>query len=373
MSVVNFGLPAIGPALAAEYDLSLFELGAVLGAGLLGAGIALVPAGIAIDRVGIRLALVASTTVAVLGLLVAASVTAKGALYLALVVFGLGSAAVTVGGAGALFRVYPPARRGWALGVRQTAVPLGGTLGAVGFPLLEAAGGVRLALLVTTAAVGVTGAAFAVVVGGDRGMATTVSRPFRTIWRAPGMTRLLAVAACYIVVLQALLAFIVPAVRAAGYTALVASVAYFAINVAAMTARIAWGKVADRDAGARRSRTLVEVGLVAAGGALLFAGALHVGPIATVAAAVLFGVGALGWNAIVYVSAGERAEPALAARSVAVAATVVFVLSGLVTPALGALVDAVGWDALWVATACTAAAGVLLASRLSDTPAGISS
>lgn len=371
VSVVNFGLPAIGPALGSEYGLSLFELGAVLGAGLLGAGVALVPAGIAVDRFGARRALVAGTIVTVGGLLAASAATTKGALYLALLVFGLGSAVVTVGGAGALFHVYPPARRGWALGVRQTAVPLGGTIGAVGFPLLEAAGGVRLTLLVTTTAVGITGLAFAVVVrSNSRAVATRVSRPFRTIWRAPGMLRLLAVAACYIVVLQALLAFVVPAVRAAGYTTLVASVAYFAINVAAMAARIAWGKLADRDAGARRSRTLVEVGLVAVGGALLFAGALHVGPVATIAAAVLFGVGALGWNAIVYVSAGERAEPALATRSVAVAATVVFVLSGVATPALGALVDAVGWDALWIAAACTAAAGVLLASRLSDTPEG---
>jgi len=318
-----------------------------------------------------RGALVAGTAVAVGGLLAASAATEKGALYLALLVFGLGSAVVTVGGAGALFRVYPPARRGWALGVRQTAVPLGGTIGAVGFPLLEAVGGVRLTLLITAAAVGITGLAFAVVVGGNHvAAATRVSRPFRTIWRAPGMLRLLAVAACYIVVLQALLAFVVPAVRAAGYTALVASIAYFAINVAAVTTRIAWGKLADRDAGARRSRTLVEVGLVAGGGALLFAAALHVGPVATVVAAALFGVGALGWNALVYVSAGERADPALASRSVAVAATVVFVLSGLATPALGALVDAVGWDALWIATACTAAVGVLLASRLSDTPAG---
>ena len=47
-----------------------------------------------------------------------------------------------------------------------------------------------------------------------------------------------------------------------------------------------------------------------------------------VAAAVLFGFGALGWNALVYVSAGERAPPELAARSVAVAATVVFLISG---------------------------------------------
>ncbi len=86
-------------------------------------------------------------------------------------------------------------------------------------------------------------------------------------------------------------------------------------------------------------------------GAVVFAFALHAGPVAVVLAAIVFGLGALGWNALVYVSAGERVDPSLAARSVAVAATVVFVLSGLATPLLGALVDAVGWDALWLAMA----------------------
>ena len=65
-----------------------------------------------------------------------------------------------------------------------------------------------------------------------------------------------------------------------------------------------------------------------------------------------------------YVSAGERVDPSLAARSVAVAATVVFVLSGLATPLLGALVNAVGWDALWLATALIAGLGAYLAHRL---------
>ena len=55
-------------------------------------------------------------------------------------------------------------------------------------------------------------------------------------------------------------------------------------------------------------------------------------------ASVVFGLGALGWNALIYVSAGERVDPSLASRSVAVAATVVFVLSAVVTPVLGALV-----------------------------------
>ena len=171
-------------------------------------------------------------------------------------------------------------------------------------------------------------------------------------------------AAFYIIVLQAVLAYTVPAVRSAGLSALVAFTAYLGINVTAMVARVVWGKVADRQEGRRRARTLVEVGLVAAAGALVFTVALHAGPVAVVAAAVIFGFGALGWNGIVYVSAGELATPELAGRSVAVAATVVFLLSALCTPLLGAVAARAGWDAFWVSTGLLALAGALIAVRL---------
>jgi MFS family permease len=365
VSFVNFGLPAIGPRLRADFTLSLLELGAILTAGLLGSGLALIASGIVVDRYGTRRSMLVGTVVGTAGLVAAALMSSAAGLFGALFVFGIGTAVVPVAGAGALFRSFPATRRGWALGVRQTAVPLGGAIAAVGFPILYAAGGSRATFLATAAVVCVTGVAFAALVGDDRtGRAHAVERPFRSIWAAPGMQRLLLVAACYIVVLQALLAYIVPAIRAAGYSALTASVAYFAINVTAMLARIVWGRIADTGEGTRRVRTLVEVGFVACGGALLFTFALHVGPVMIVAAAVLFGVGALGWNALVYVSAGERASAELAARSVAVAATVVFVISGVATPLLGALADAAGWDGLWVSTAVIAAVGAALAIRL---------
>lgn len=364
VSFVNFGLPAIGPELRDDFGLSLFELGAVLSAGLLGSGLALVAAGIAADRVGARRTMLGGTALSSAALVAAALSTTTAPLFASLVVFGVGSAVVPVAGAGALFRAYPPERRGWALGVRQTSVPLGGTIAAVTYPGLHALGGTRLTLLVTATAVAAAGAGFAFVVGEGEMVARRVASPFRTILRAPGMQRLLAVAACYIVVLQALLAYVVPAVRESGHSELTASIAYFAINVVAMAARIAWGRVADRQGGSRRVRTLVEVGVVTGTGALLFAVALHGGAVAVVAAAVLFGIGALGWNALVYVSAGERAPPELAARSVAVAATVVFLLSGVATPVLGAIVDLAGWDALWVSAAALAGAGALTAARL---------
>jgi sugar phosphate permease len=178
------------------------------------------------------------------------------------------------------------------------------------------------------------------------------------------MQRLLLTAALYIVVLQAVLSYTVPAVRAAGFSAFVASVSFFALTVTAMTARIVWGRVADRQEGTRRVRTLVEVGLVAAVGALLFTVALHAGPVTIVFSAIVCGFGALGWNALVLVNAGERAHPDLAARSVAVAATVVFLVSALTTPLLGAVAEKAGWDAFWVSAAVLAAVGALVAARL---------
>lgn len=368
VAFVSFGLPAIGPELSRSFDLSLAELGAVLTAGLLGAGLALIAAGMAVDRFGTRRPILGGVFLGVAGLCVAATAESTAVLGAALVVFGVGSAVVPIAGTGALFHAYPPARRAWALGFRQMAVPLGGTIAALAMPGLERYGGVGLAFGVAAVAVAITGLLFAYVAADPpRAPSARVHQPLRSIWRSPGIQRLLVVAAFYIVVLQAVLAFAVPAGLAAGLTAFAASATFFAVNVSAMVSRIVWGRVADGAGGSRRARTLVEVGIVAALGALLFTLALHAGPLAVIPAAVLLGFGALGWNALVYVSAGERAAPELAARSVAVAATVVFLISAISTPLLGALASLAGWDVFWIVTAALAAVGALVAATLPAT------
>ncbi len=242
------------------------------------------------------------------------------------------------------------------------AVPLGGMIGAVLVPALEASGGVSTVLLVAAAGVAGSGAVFAVASDSVRGVRQ--ARGFRTILQAPGMQRLLVVAALYITVLQAVLVYTVPAARAAGLSAFAAGATFFAIQATAGVARVVWGRIADGGGGARRARTLAEAGVVAAAGALLFTVALHAGAAIVIPAAVVFGFGALGWNGLVYVSAGERTPPELASRSVAVAATVIFGLSALATPLLGALAHAAGWDAFWLATAALALGGAAVAATL---------
>jgi MFS family permease len=362
VSFVNFGLPAIGPQLRDEFGLGLPGLGAVLTAGFLGSGLSLLGTGVAVDRLGSRTAMAIGTTLGCGGLLVGALADHAATLAAALVVFGVGSSVVTIAGVGALFRAYPVERRAWALGVRQMAVPLGGTIGALLVPALAHLGGVTTVLLAAAVAVGLTGGAFAVVTDSVR--SGPQARGFRTILRAPGMRRLLLVAAFYILVLNAALVYAVPAARAAHLSALVAGTMFFVMQATAGVARVIWGRIADREAGGRRARTLAEAGLVAAAGALLFGGALHVGAAAAIAAAVVLGFGALGWNALVYVSAGERAPTALSGRSVAVAATVIFGLSALATPPLGALAQHAGWNVFWLTTTGLALVGAALAATL---------
>ena len=371
-SLLNFGLPAIGPQLREEFGLSLAELGGVLTVSLLGSGVALIPAGKAVDRFGARVTTSVGSALGAAGL--AAAAFAPNGLVLALFLFvgGIGLAAVPIAGMGSIFRVFDPARRGWALGVRQMAVPLGGVVGAVLLPVLDHVGGARLALLACAGTVAATGVVFAAVAGDAR----PPERPragVRRIWRTPGIPRLLLVAACYIVVLQSLLAYTVPAAREAGLSSFLAGATFFAVNVSAGVARVAWGRLADRHGGTRRVQTIVGAGWVATVGGVLFALSLHVGAAVVIPAAILFAFGALGWNALVYVVAAERAAPELAGQSVAVAATLVFVLSFAITPPMGALAEHAGWDVFWATAAALAAAGALAASRLhgSDRPAAL--
>src|SRR5262245_33851175 len=345
-------------------------LGAVLTAGLVGSGVSLIAAGVAVDRYGARTVTLAGTALGTASRAGAAFASGPALLIPLLFLFGVGTSAIPIAGIGAIFRVYPAFRRAWALGVRQTAVPIGGIVAAVALPPLAHAGGTRAALLFCAALLGSLGGVFGIASGPAR--EPTVGRPraeLRRILGLPGMWRLLLCASLLILVLQAVLVFAVPASEDAGLSRLASGAVFFAIQITAGVARIVWGRLADSNSGSRRVRTLVEVSWTAAAGAVVFALALHVGPAAVIASVLLCSFGALGWNALVYVRAGEMAPPELAAQSVSVAATLVFLLSAALTPPMGALAEHAGWDVFWLVAAGLAAGAALIAGSLRPTVA----
>lgn len=138
------GLPATAVWLRSAYQLDNAGLGLLLGS--LGIGIALseLPWGAAADRWGDRRVLLCGLCATALILLIAALFIAPGqyrvpSLHTVMICMGLaGVAGGSVNGASgrAVMRWFHEGERGLAMSIRQTAVPLGGGLGALLLPAL---------------------------------------------------------------------------------------------------------------------------------------------------------------------------------------------------------------------------------------------
>jgi MFS family permease len=143
----GIGLPVLAPTLRDEYGLSLGEIGIVLSAEWLGALATLLAWGLAADRLGERLVLslgLAGCSAALAG---AAYAPDLPLLVLLLAAAGAAGAGVISSSGRAVVHWFGPHERGLALGVRQTALPLGGLVAALTVPALAAAGGSEAAFL----------------------------------------------------------------------------------------------------------------------------------------------------------------------------------------------------------------------------------
>ena len=324
-----------------------------------------------VDRLGARGVLVIGGIVNGLGTAAAAGLTNAYAFSGALLVAGIGGSAVPVAGMSSLLRAFPPERRGMVMGWRQLAVPLGGTIGAVMLPLLaDSSGGVPLAMIVCAIAVTVTSVAFGLLVHHPRAEGLVEGRTgLRSVFRVPGIRPALTVAFVYIIGLTAVLTYYIPAARSAGLTRSQAAIGFVIVNVCAGLSRPIWGRIADRGGGTRRTRTLREIGIVAAVAAVVMLPALHAGPVTglTVTAVLAFGV--FGFNGIVYLLVGELAGSARQGVAVGVASTVIFGSSAIIAPVAGLAVEHLGYGALWAMTAAAGALGAAIAWRWLPGPA----
>jgi MFS family permease len=363
-SLISFGLPAIALDIRDRLDIGVAGFGAVFAAVSLGSALALIPAGMLVDRLGARWVLVIGGVVNGLGTLAAATLTSPAAFATALLVAGIGGSAVPVAGMSSLMRAFPPERRGVVMGWRQFAVPLGGTIGAVALPLLARVGGVRLALVACAVAVTVTSVAFGLLVGHEPAERTAGSRGgLREVLRVPGIRPALVVAFVYILGLTAVITYYIPAVRSAGFTRYEAAVGFTLVNVVAGISRPLWGRRADSGGGTRRTRTLRETGMLGAAAAVVILPALHAGVVPGLAATAVLAFGVFGFNGILYLIVGELAGPARSGVAVGVASTVVFGGGALIAPVAGLAVENIGYGALWAIAACSGAAGAAIAWR----------
>jgi sugar phosphate permease len=361
-SASSVGLPALGPALKSHYGLTLGETGVVLGAIGIGMLFTLLPWGLVADRVDERWVIATGLTGAAALLALASTTHSFGTVTGTLVGVGALGASVNAASGRAIMAWFPASELGTALGIRQTAIPIGGSLGVL-LPVLASAGGTRLAFLFLAGAC-VTGAAVAAVFirggSGSEDELGDVSRPLRD----PRMWLLGTGAGLYLTAQIGITGFVVLFLHEHRHVSTHAAAALFAtINVLAIAARIGSGRISDRLGS--RLRPLRRIGIALA---LSTAGvaATTDAPLGIVVLLFLVaGVLSMAWNGLAYAAAAEAAGSARTGAALGFQQTLLGVVVAAAPPTVAA-VAAHSWRLAFALAAAGPAVGVLILQRLKE-------
>jgi sugar phosphate permease len=365
---VSVGLPALAPALRSHYRLSLSETGVVLGS--VGGGMLLTALawGFLADRVGERIVLAGGLGGVAVTLVATSHARTFPALCLSLGVCGVLGASVNVASGRAVMNWFGAHERGLALGIRQTALPIGGAGAAVSLPRLADAGGPRFAFIALGLGCFASATAAALLLRDGPMLASAAPAPTTVatgLWRDGRMWLLACGGSLYLVVQVAITNFVVLFLhqhRAVSVHAAAAVLA--AINVLAIVIRVILGRWSDRR-GARVA-PMREIG-VALAAAMAAVALLVDAPLAPlVAALVVCGALGLAWNGLAFTAAAETAGSSRSGAAFGFLLTVLGAAVAVAPPALTALVDASSWRVAFAVAAVAPVAGVLVLRRVPD-------
>ena len=373
LATVHMGIPILVPLIQKELGLNLTEVGILVSMVNVGVVAAVLAAGKAADRYGERRIIGYGT--ASCGLLVLAVHLTDGFLGL-LVVFlllGLPVATGTPAGSKAVAGWFPDRERGTAMGIRQTGIPVGGTLAALTLPSLGLVYGWRLALSLVGAATVATGVLVLrcyreperprVIAGAapTAGLKEIVRRG--DIWAGAFYAAVLAGCQwCYISYIEL---YLTEDIR----FSLVFAAALLAVGQACGGAgRIGFGFVSDRLFHGRRVPVLVMLALLGAGAGLATAFLSPGMPVWLVAVVVtLLGLGTMSWQGLYLALVAKVVGTGVAGVAIGMTNTVAFAGVVVLPPIFGFIADQTrSYEMAWVALALAIALPLPFLSRVRE-------
>lgn len=334
-----YGMPMLVPELRSD-GLSLFASSLLVSAPVAGLLMTLVLWGAAADRQGERVVILGGIGAASIALLLAAVLPGYAALAVFLVVAGAAGASAFAASGRMVMGWFPSHERGLAMGVRQTAQPLGVALAALVLPSLARAHGAQLALVFPAVLCAVSAVLIAALVADPpRTRAQQVAQaaapsPYRG---SRVLVRVHLSSALLVVPQFAVSAFtLVYLVSQRHWEPAAAGRVVFAFQVAGGLGRIASGVWSDRVGS--RLRPMRQLAVSSAALMLVIALGAATDLWFVVAG---FGVGALitvADNGLAYVAVAEFAGTAWSGRALGMQNTVQNVAAVLTPPLLAAVV-----------------------------------
>ena len=362
-SAVFLGIPVLAPALQREYDLDLTEVGLAIAAANAGSVFTLLAWGLLADRVGERFVLGAGLAGCGAGLLVAAFAPSFAVLVLALTLGGAAGASVNAASGRAVMSWFRKDERGFALGIRQTALPIGGLLAAVLLPPVEAAGGVRAGLIALAAgclAAAIAGASGLREAPHEESELTDIGHPVRD----PRMWQLSIGSALVLAAQISILSFLILFLHAErGLSTAEAAAVFAVIQALGAAARILAGRWSDRLEARIAPLRKLALGLtvtLAAAAALLSAPLGLLIPVFVAAGAL-----SLSWNGLSFTAAAELAGRRRAGAALGFQQTALAITSAVAPPVFAAVVEAGSWSLAYGLAAAMPVAGIAVMRQLS--------
>jgi sugar phosphate permease len=357
-SAVIVGLPVLAPQLRDAHSLSLVQIGVVLDSLWIGTLLTLLLWGLLADRIGERLVLAAGLGLCGVALIAAGSAQGFESLILLVGLAGAAGASVNAASGRAVMQWFPASERGFALGVRQTAIPLGGLISALVLPSLA----LRSAF-VFLAALCFAGGVFGVaVIRERRGAVEDDALEPRTIAATLRDRRLwlLCVASGFYLVAQlAVMGFLVLFLHdERGLSDGAAAGVLAGVQVVAAALRIGGGRWSDRVGS--RIEPLRLVGLGSAITLAVAAALLSAPLVVLVPAFVAAGGVAMAWNGLSFTAAAEIAGRSRAGAALGMQQSALAAAGAIVPPAFAAVVAASSWRVGFAVAAAFPVAGVQL-------------
>ena len=365
-SALFIGPAVLAPAIREEFGASLSEVGLLLASLWVGSILTLLAWGLLADRLGERVVL--GTGLGVAGLLALGAGRSSGFWMLLALLFLASAAAASVNAASgrAVMQWFGPDERGLALGIRQTAIPLGIGICAVVLPSIEAKRGLD-ASFAFLGGFCLVAAVVAVAVVREAPVRDSELEGDAIPWtlRDSRLWTLSIGSGLYLGAQIPLMSFAVLFLHDVHGLSTTRAGAVLAIfQAGAVLTRIGAGRLSDRIGS--RLRPLRWIGLASAVGliatSLLAQSRLSI----VVTAIVVAGAVSMAWNGLSLTAAAELAGRARSGAAIGFQQTTLGVI-GVVVPVLFAnLVEATSWRTAFAISSIGPLAGWAMLGRLRE-------
>jgi MFS family permease len=347
VSLIDQGVLTLTGFIKLDLGLSAFATGLVVASFGLGRIAGAYAAGLAADRLGEHKTLLVGGVATAAIVLVAAP--APLAVFVPLMVLaGAAGASATPAGGRLVLLAFPRNRRGFALGIRQTGIPVAGLIAAAALPWIAHAASWRWSLAVAACVTAVTAIPLlslrstpppARPQGDQQHVARSRDLLMLTAW------------GCLIVTGQyALVAFLALDLnQGAGLTLAEGSILVAVANAAGIVGRVLWGLVSDHHDGGSRKAYLLTINVVGLIGALLLFAVPPTAPIALIGVIVaIAGLALVGYQGLWITMIAEVAGPARVGAATGFAITFVAGAIAASPPLYGLVADLTGtYRAIW--------------------------